>query len=58
MDWQEGAWAVEGQPARQGRALESGLQKRRGQTVSSDSQRDLTSGMLKVNSSAPGEQGG
>ena len=53
MDWQEGAGAVEGQPTQQGRIPESGLQKRRG--VSSDCQQDLTSGMLKVNSSAPRE---
>ena len=31
-DWQKGAGAVEGQPARQGRAPESGLQKQRGRT--------------------------
>ena len=59
MDWQEGARAVEGQPVRQGRAPEVWLAKAEGpDCMSSDSQWDLTSGILKVNSSALGEQGG
>ena len=48
-----GQW--EGQPAGQGRASEVWLAKAEGlYSVSSDSQGDLTSGMLKVNSSALG----
>ena len=59
MDWQEGARAVEGQPAQQGRAPKVWLAKAEGQdSMSSDSQQDLTSGMLKVNSSALREWGG
>ena len=55
-DWWEGAGAVEGQPAQQGRAPEVWLAKAEGlDCLSSDSQQDLTSGMLKVNSSALGE---
>ena len=51
-DWQEGARAVEEQPAQQGRAPEVWLAKVEGpDNVSSDSQWDLTSGMLKVNRS-------
>ena len=58
MDWQEGAWEVEGQPAGQDRAPGVWLEKAEGpDCVSSDSQGDLTSGMLKVNSSA-GRVGG
>ena len=50
---------MEGQPARQGRAPKVWLAKVEGpDSVSSDSQRDLTSGMLKVNSSDLREQGG
>ena len=50
---------MEGQPAWQGRAPEAWIAKTEGlDSVSSDSQWDLTSGMLKVNSSALGEQGG
>ena len=50
---------MEGQPALQGRAPEVWLAKAEGlDSVSSDSQRDLTFGTLKVNSSALGEQGG
>ena len=59
MDWQEGAGAVEGQPAGQGRAPKVCLAKAEWpDTVRSDSQWDLTSGMLKVNSSAFRELGG
>ena len=54
-----GSQAVEEQPARQGRAPKVWLAKVEGlDSVSSDSQRDLTSGMLKVNSSALGERRG
>ena len=54
-----GSQAVEGQPAGQGRAPKVWLAKVEGlDGVSSDSQRDLTSGMLKVNSSALRERGG
>ena len=50
---------MEGQLTRQDRAPEVWLAKVEGpDTMSSDNQRDLTSGMLKVNSSALGEQGG
>ena len=50
MDWQEGARAVEGQPAWQGRTPEVWLAKADGpDSMSSDNQEDLTSGMLKVN---------
>ena len=57
-DWREGAGAVEGQPTRQGRAPKVWLAKAEGpDCMSSDSQWDLTSGMLKVNSSALREQG-
>ena len=50
---------VEGQPAWQGRAPEVWLAKAEGpDSVSSDSQQDLISGMLKVNSFAFGERGG
>ena len=50
---------VEGQAAWQGRAPKVWLAKVQGpDCVSSDSQRDLTSGILKVNSSALGERGG
>ena len=53
--WWEGAGAVEGQPIRQGRAPEVWLAKVEGpDCMSSDSQWDLTAGMLKVNSSALG----
>ena len=53
MDWQDGAREVEGQPAQQGRAPEVWLAKvEELDSVSSDRQWDLTSGMLKVNSSA------
>ena len=49
---------MEGQPTRQGRAPEVWLAKAEGlDSVNSDSQRDLTSGMLKLNSSALREQG-
>ena len=49
---------VEGQPTRQGRAPKVWLAKAEGpDCMSSDSQWDLTSGMLKVNSSALREQG-
>ena len=59
MDWWEGAGAVEGQPAGKGRAPEVWLAKpERPDSVSSDSQPDLISGMLKVNSSVLREQGG
>ena len=59
MDWQEGAGAVEGQPARQGRAPKVWLAKAEGlDSVSSDSQQYLTSGTLKVNNSALAEWGG
>ena len=59
MDWREGAGVVEEQTAGQGRAPEVWLAKAEGpDCVSSDSQRYLTSGMLKVNSSALREQGG
>ena len=58
-DWQQGAGAVEGQPAQQGRAPKVWLAKaEEPDSVSSDSQWDLTSGMLKVKSSALGEWGG
>ena len=58
-DWWEGARVVEGQPAWHGRAPEVWLAKAKGpDSVSSDSQQDLISGMLKVNSSALGERGG
>ena len=54
-----GSQVVEGQPTGQGRAPEVWLAKAEGpDSMSSDSQWDLTSGMLKVNSSALGEQGG
>ena len=53
-----GAGALEGQPARQGRGPEVWIAKVEGPvSVSSDSQQDLTSGMLKVNSAALREQG-
>ena len=53
MDWREETGAVEGQPARQGRAPEVWLAEVEGpDSMSSDSQRDLTTGMLKGNSSA------
>ena len=55
-----GSWGPpqEGQPAWQDRAPEVWLAKVEGlDCVSSDSQWDLTSGMLKVNSSALGEGG-
>ena len=59
MDWWEGAGAVEGQPAQQGRAPKVWLANVEGlDSVSSDSQQDLTSGILKVNSSTLGEWGG
>ena len=49
----------EGQPARQGRAPEVWPAKPEGpDCMSSDSQRDLTTRMLKVNTSALREQGG
>ena len=58
MDWWEGARAVEGQPTGQGRAPEVWLTKAKGpDSMSSDRQQDLTSGMLKVNSSALREWG-
>ena len=54
-----GSREVEGQSTRQGRGAEVWLAKAEGpDCVSSDSQQDLTSGMLKVNSSALREQGG
>ena len=50
---------VEGQPTQQSRAPKVWLAKAEGlNAMSSDSQRDLTSGTLKVNSSALREQGG
>ena len=53
LHWREGAREVEGQPAQQGRAPKVWLAKAEGpDLVSSDSQWDLTSGMLTVNSSA------
>ena len=59
MDWWEAAGAVERQPTWQGRAPGVWLAKVEGlDCMSSDSQRDLTSGILKVNSSAHGLQGG
>ena len=59
MDRREGARAVEGQPSRQGRVPKVQLAKEEGpDSVSSDSQQDLTSGILKVNSSTLGEWGG
>ena len=59
MNWPEGARAVEGQPIRQGRAPKVWLAKAEGpDSMSFDSQLDLTSGMLRVNSSALREQGG
>ena len=60
MDWQEGARAMEGQPAHPARqSPQVWLAKAEGpDSMSSDSQQDLTSGMLKVNSSALGERGG
>ena len=58
-DWQEGARVVERQPGRQGRAPKVWLAKVEGpDCMSSDSQGDLTSGMLKVNSSALRARGG
>ena len=49
---------VEGQPTGQGRAPEVWLAKTEGPDyMSSDSQRDLTSGMLKVSSSAQKAEG-
>ena len=54
-----GSPVVEGQSAGQGRAREVWLAKAEGlDCVSSDTQQDLTCGILKVNSSALGEQGG
>ena len=59
MDWWKGAGEVEGQPTWQGRAPKVWLIKAEGlDSVSSDSQQTLTSGMLRVNSSALGERGG
>ena len=56
-DWWEGARVVEGQHVRQGRAPKVWLAKvERPNSMSSDSQQGLTSGMLKVNSSALREQ--
>ena len=56
--WREGARAVEEQPAGKGIALEVWLAKAEVlDSMSSDSQQDLTSGTLKVNSSALGELG-
>ena len=53
-----GSRAVEGQPTGQGRAPEVWLAKAEWpDSVSSDSEWDLISGMLKVNCSALGEQG-
>ena len=50
---------MDGQPAGQGRAPKVWLAKAVGlDSMSSESQQDLTSGMLKVNSSTLGEQGG
>ena len=46
---------LEGHPAQQGRTSKVLLAKVEGMTLSSDSQQDLTSGMLKVNSSAQRE---
>ena len=58
-DWWEGARVVKGQPAGQGRVPEVWLVKAKGlDCVSSDTQWDLTSGMLIVNSSAFGGQEG
>ena len=58
MDWREGASAVDGQPAHlAGQSPQVWLAKAEGpDSVSSEIQQDLTSGMLKVNSSALGEQ--
>ena len=58
MDWWEGAGRWRGSPpARQ--SPQVWLAKAEGpDSMSSDSQQDLTSGMLKVNSSALGERGG
>ena len=56
-----GSWGPpqEGQPAWQDRAPEVWLAKAEGlDCVSSESQRDLTSGMVKVNNSALREWGG
>ena len=54
-----GSQGVEGQPTRQGRATKVWLAKEEGpDSMSSDSWLDLTSGMLKVNSSALREGGG
>ena len=54
-----GSPGVEGQASRQGRAPEVWLAKvEEADCVSFDSQWDLTSGMLKVNSSALGEREG
>ena len=58
MDWWEGAGVVKGQPTEQGRAPRVWLAKAKGlDSVNSDSQWDLTSGMLKVNGCALGELG-
>ena len=52
-----GGGATGGRPGRQGRAPKLRLAKAVGpDSMSSDSQQDLTYGMLKVNSSALGEQ--
>ena len=53
MDWWEGARGEEGQSTGQGGIPKVWLPKAEGpDSVSSDSQQDLTSGMFKVNSSA------
>ena len=58
MDMREGGRVVEGETAREGTAPKIWLAKAEGpNSVSSDSQRGLTSGMLKVNSSALREWG-
>ena len=58
MDWWEGAGALEGQPAQQGRAPKVWLAKVEGlDSVSSDSQQDLTSGTLKSTILLRGREG-
>ena len=55
MDWREGAGAVEGSPPRKAEPPVWLAKAEVLDCMSSDSQWDLTSGMLKVNSSALGE---
>ena len=58
MDSRKGGRVVEGETAQEGTAPKVQFAKAEGpNSVSSDSQRGLTSGMLKVNSSALREQG-